>query len=236
MNNSDFLDTIKVSFKKYLETGSRSNKKLGILHGAIAKDFAEILGEEYKIHSLGYGEGKEKCVTGRYMDKKVDIAIEKDGKIIAAIALKFIMSNYSQNSINYFENMIGETVNIRAMGIPYFQIFIVPTQIPYFKGKKRKITKYETVTNHNLEKYIKISYENPSNSIGTPNEMLMYLVDFPKLSLNEINTEEKYIQYFSKNENFKIVPSKENHNFGPVIIYNNYEEFKNKVCTYVESI
>ena len=76
MDNKEFIKVMKNSFDKYLETGSRSNEKLKILHGAIAEDIAEKLGEDYKIHSLGYGNGREVAMKGRYMDKKVDIAIK----------------------------------------------------------------------------------------------------------------------------------------------------------------
>ena len=38
MNNRDFLDCLKDSFVKFLETHSRSNEKLKVLHGAVAAD------------------------------------------------------------------------------------------------------------------------------------------------------------------------------------------------------
>lgn len=119
MNNDEFLDIIKQSFKKCLETSTRSNKKLKILHGAIAKDLQEKLGNNFKIYSLGYGNDREEKIQGRYINKDVDIVVENNGLKIG-IALKFIMGNYFQNSNNYFENMLGETANIRSSNIPYF--------------------------------------------------------------------------------------------------------------------
>ena len=62
---------------------------------------------------------------GRYINKNVDIVIYKR-TVIAGIGVKFVMQNYSQNSNNYFENMLGETANIRSKNIPYFQIFVIP--------------------------------------------------------------------------------------------------------------
>ena len=112
MDNQEFL-VVGNSFKKFLETGSRSNEKLKILHGAIAKDLKSRLGNRYLIQSLGIGNGKE---------------------IIAGIGVKFVMQNYSQNSNNYFENMLGETANIRCANILYFQIFIIPDKLPYYKN------------------------------------------------------------------------------------------------------
>ena len=55
MDNQEFLTVVGNSFKKFLETGSRSNEKLKILHGAIAKDLKERLGDGYSVYSLGIG-------------------------------------------------------------------------------------------------------------------------------------------------------------------------------------
>ena len=132
MNNFQFLTVLKKSFIAYLQTGARSNKKLEILHGAISRDLCERINDEkYSISSLGYGIGKERKIIGRYVDKKVDITVCENNIPIAGIAVKYVMSNYSQNSNNYFENMLGETANIRSARIPYFQIFIIPDRIPY---------------------------------------------------------------------------------------------------------
>ena len=100
MNNQEFLDIVAQSFVVFLETGSRSNQKLKILHGAISNDFQKRLGVLYKIKSLGIGDGKEQLLKGRYVDKKVDITIYKKDLPIAGIGVKFVMQNYCQNANN----------------------------------------------------------------------------------------------------------------------------------------
>lgn len=138
MNNLQFLEVLKKSFIKYLETGPRSNEKLKILHGAISEDLynklkiSNDIDSEYSVSSLGFNTGREGSIPGRYMDKIVDIRIDRHSNPIAGIAVKYVMSNYMQNSNNYFENMLGETANLRSNRIPYFQIFIIPDKIPYF--------------------------------------------------------------------------------------------------------
>lgn len=125
MTNDDFLRVIKESFARYLAVGtSRSTAKLKTLHGHIASDLEELLGEGFSIRSQGYGNDKEGSIDGRYYPKNVDITILKNNKPVAGYAVKFVMRNYSQNSNNYFENMLGETANIRANSIPYFQVFV----------------------------------------------------------------------------------------------------------------
>ena len=135
MNNTQFLECITKSFLKFLDTGSRSNEKLKILHGAIAKDLSIRLGDNYQIKSLGFSDNKEGKIKGRYIDKDVDITIYKDSEPIAGIGVKFVMQNYAQNSNNYFENMLGETANIRSNRIPYFQIFITSKEVFLINGK-----------------------------------------------------------------------------------------------------
>lgn len=64
MNNKKFLETVSESFIKFLQTHSRSNEKLKILHGAIAKDLEKRLGSKYTVSSLGLGKGKEAKMGG----------------------------------------------------------------------------------------------------------------------------------------------------------------------------
>ena len=234
MNDEQFLNKIKESFYEYLNTSSRSNKKLKILHGAIAKDINDRLENKYEISSLGYNSGEESGVLGRYMPKKVDIAIGKDNKIKGSIGLKFIMSNYSQNSNNYFENMLGETANIRMNGKPYFQILILPSCLPYFKND-RTISYYEIITKHKLEKYINLSYDNVDACMHIPNKTLIYIVDMKKVP-SYIKNKDDYIYYYLNNQDFDIVKNNTEYGFGPNVIYNNYDKFIDEICHFIESL
>ena len=235
MSNEEFLNIVKESFDRYLETGSRSNEKLKILHGAITKDLHERLGLEYDLHSLGYGDDREVSMTGRYMDKKVDIAVEKNGSVISAVALKFIMRNYSQNSNNYFENMLGETANIRSAGKPYFQIIIIPSKVPYFKNDG-ELDHIETITENNLLKYIKLSNDNIEEFMHTPTKTLIYLVDMPEVSLSTVRNNVDYVTYYQTNNNYSVMESTEPYGFGNAVIYNDYNKFIDKVVHYIKSI
>lgn len=228
LSNSQFLDVIKDSFKTYLSVGtSRSTAKLKSLHGKIARDLQEAFGPEYTIQSQGYGMDKEGCLDGRYYPKNVDITISLRGKPVAGYAVKFVMRNYSQNSNNYFENMLGETANLRANAIPYFQIFIIFDKVPYYKAGGT-FQKWDVITQHNLDKYVKISADNPDTFFHTPDKTLVVL-----LSLKEqpgktfINDSDYAAHYLSRiNENGLISYSnKINDVFGDSVILNNYEDY-----------
>lgn len=235
LNNHDFLNVLKESFITYLKTSERSNKKLKVLHGEISKDIDKrFCDKKYSVSSLGYGVGKEKIIQGRYLNKAVDISILENEKEIAGIAVKFVMSNYSQNSNNYFENMLGETANLRSARIPYFQILVLPNRIPYF-NKSGVIKKWERITNHNIEKYIKLSNDNIDYYLHTPNKTLIYIVDLTPEASELIKNKNDFINFYLHNK-FEVTTSSLSFNFGDSIIYNNYERFANKVVYTVKSL
>lgn len=232
MDNQEFLTVVGNSFKKFLETSSRSNEKLKILHGAIAKDLESRLGRGYSIQSLGIGNGKEMKIDGRYIDKTVDITILKNAKPIAGIGVKFVMQNYAQNSNNYFENMLGETANIRCANIPYFQIFIIPDKLPYYKTDGT-IQKWEEFTAHNSEKYMTLSKDDIQTSIHTPTKTLLFVIHLPEIE-KRIKDKRGYVSYYSEQENMCVCESQAEYgNFSSAVIYNDYEDFAEKVAHYI---
>ena len=234
MSDKKFLIKIGEAFYKYLDTDSGSNEKLKILHGFIASDLKSRLGDNFEIHSLGYGDGKEYSVKGKYMDKKVDIAVLKDGEILAAFGLKFIMRNYKQNSNNYFENMLGETANIRLNGIPYFQIIIMPSTVPYF-DKYKKITRPDILTSHNLSKYINLSNDDVNKYIHIPNKTLIYIVDIPGYP-ETVKDFSQYINYYKNIDNFVVSKNKGLHEFGDSFVYNDYDGFIQEIVDLILSM
>ena len=237
MNNNQFLQTIANSFIRFLETSARSNKKLIILHGEIAKDIKEKLGKEYGIKSLGTGDGKEGKMDGRYMEKTVDILISKNEEDVAGIGVKFVMNNYSQNSNNYFENMLGETANIRTKGKKYFQILVLPKELPYYDNSG-KITKWEKITEHNIDKYTALSNDDIDIYLHTPTKTLLCIIKLPDCDHKIINTKAKYKKYYL---GIKDSLSIKNSNgismrLGRTLILNDYEEFIDKVVHSIKSI
>lgn len=233
MDNREFLIVVRDSFKKFLETGSRSNEKLKILHGAISKDLQSRLGSGYHVQSLGVGDGKEIKIDGRYIDKAVDITILKDNVPIAGIGVKFVMQNYSQNSNNYFENMLGETANIRCANIPYFQIFIIPDRLPYYKNDGT-FQKWEEFTVHNSQKYLTLSRDNVETSVHTPTKTLLFVVHLPEIQ-GVVKDKKEYVEYYSNYNNMCLHESETPFgNFSSAVVYNDYEDFVRKVVHYIE--
>lgn len=242
LSNRQFLDKIQTSFKEFINCGtSRSTAKLKPLHGAIARDIADRLGYGYKVWSQGYAEDKEKKIDGRYIDKMVDITIEdiRTRKPVAGIAVKFVMQNYSQNSNNYFENMLGETANIRTANCPYFQIFIILDKLPYYQNSGN-LTKWEEFTDHNMHKYCELAKDNIDAFLHTPNKTLIYVVHVnPDVPYNT-DTKKEYMSFYNDHIN-EIHITDSTHRYrelveGGTIILNNYELFMEKVFHTVKSI
>ena len=231
----DFLNILTNSFKKFLTTGSRSNEKLKILHGAIATDLQQRIGLEYGIQSLGYGDGREGVIDGRYIEKKADITITRGDANVAGIAVKFVMQNYSQNSNNYFENMLGETANIRSKRIPYFQIFIIPDKMPYYDNKGN-LRKWETFTLHNVRKYLLLSRDDINVNAHTPTKTLLFVVHLPDLK-TQITNKTEYINAYLGMNYMRIEVS--NHDYGEFdssVVLNDYDKFMDKISHYILSI
>lgn len=126
----------------------------------------------------------------------MDIQISNNSKPIAGYAIKFVMRNYSQNSNNYFENMLGETANIRSNQIPYFQIFIIFEKVPYYKNK-REFLKYDVISHHHLQKYIALSKDNPSAFYHTPDKTLIILLKLKEKPNHKFKNSKEYAQYYN---------------------------------------
>lgn len=234
MNNQEFVGAIEKSFVEFIKSGtSRSTKKLVPLHGAIARDVLNRLGESherYSVMSQGFASGKEGTISGRYMDKKVDITIFKDERAVGGIAVKFVMQNYSQNSNNYFENMLGETANIRSAQCPYFQVFIIPQKLPYY-DRNKVIKHWESFTDNNIHKYCVLDGDNPAELLHSPNKTLIYVIDLPDVShVDTLDSYRRaYYDFFEENGESGFLRVASIAQFNNSVILNDYESFADKV-------
>lgn len=151
-------EILKESFKCYLINGASSTKKLIYPHYWIREKLKSYFDDSYEFYSYGINNShydKEISVKGFAYEKKPDITIIKDGDVVGVISFKFVSSNYSQNSNNYFENLLGECFNIQAKGIPFCHILVMRDKIPYFYSNG-DYKNCEKLKNHHLDKYFKL--------------------------------------------------------------------------------
>ena len=156
-------------------------------------------------------------------------------EVVAGIGVKFVMQNYSQNSNNYFENMLGETANIRCSNVPYFQIFIIPEAMPYYK-KNGEISKWETFTQHNAFKHIKLSEDNAEVMVHTPTKTLLFVISLPQMPSDPADRNE-YNEYYRKMHSIPVSLSKNSFGrFQRAVFFNDYDDFADKVVYYVKAM
>lgn len=175
-----FLKAISKTFRAYNAYGARSNKKLIPIHKWFANVIESKLGEGYSVKSLGK-DGEHK-LDGKYYPKTLDISIFKNRKIITTISFKFVTSNYKQNSNNYFENLLGETANIRRVNVGFAHFLVLRAHTPYYdknkgnlRGQEKKI---EVINDNDLSKYIKLF--NDLDFPHKPEVLGMAIIDFDK--------------------------------------------------------
>ena len=158
-----FRKSLEEGYKKYLSVHPRSSKKIEPIHQCISEIILSKLGGEKKgfsIKSMGIDDNKEFSVEGKYFSKNIDITILYNNEPISGLGFKFITSNYKQNSNNYFENMLGETANLKRADFLYGQVLVFKHKMPYYSSDKKTFTKIEHINEKNLAKYVKLHNDN----------------------------------------------------------------------------
>ena len=186
---------------KFLEkrpTMTRSPQVTKELHTYIKNQIQEYLGDNYKCIAQ---DTKEVTVSGFFGTKKCDITIKKDKKIVGIVAVKVIRSSYKKNANNYFENMIGETVNLKMMGIKVMQVIIIPETVLF---KEAGIIKEETINDTQLHKYQKL---NDSDMIYKPDVLHLHML---KMDYKNFLAENSSLEYFKDFDLIRFLKSRQN--------------------------
>ena len=147
-----FLQAAQTSYEVFLEHGPHSNEKLKVFHGRVQDELKRELGDEYNFMGYTPDGGKEALISGLYYDKRVGVLISRDGQELGVVSIKFVISNYWQNSVNYLEQQLGETANLRRKNIVYGNLFCVTNPISYNR-RSGKIARYEHLREHDIQRY-----------------------------------------------------------------------------------
>ncbi len=157
-----FKKSLEEGYKKYLSVHPRSSEKIIPMHKCLSEIILSKLNEKkgYTIKSMGIDDNKEFKFKGKYYAKDIDITVLHNNKPISGLGFKFITSNYKQNSNNYFENMLGETANLKRADFLYGQVLIFKHKMPYYSSDKKTFTKIEHINEKNIAKYIRLHNDN----------------------------------------------------------------------------
>ena len=169
-----FLGAMQQSYQKVLDHGTRSNEKTKVLHGWVQEEMARELGNDYTFVGQTPMDSTEANVSGMYYDKDVDVLIIRNEHELGVISIKFVISNYWQNAINYFEQQIGETANLRRKNVVYGNLFCVTNPIPY-KKRSGEISRLERIRERDIQRYGKLRADH--EHAHAPDEMALGIVD-----------------------------------------------------------
>jgi len=157
--NDEILLALKQSIEQYYSKGVRSSAKLVPLHSFINcivnHKLKSLNPDIHKNITIFSHPEKEIRVHGMIYSKNVDVTVKYKSHNIGLISIKFIMSNYSQNNINYLETMLGECANLKTSSKRVFwhPIFIF-NKIPYF-NKNNLIERNESIKLNKYNKLVK---------------------------------------------------------------------------------
>ena len=169
-----FLTAMQRSYQMVQEHGPRSTQKTRVLHGWVQDELRRELRDNYTFTGQSPTSAHEANVGGMYYGKDVDVLISRDEHELGVISIKFVISNYRQNSINYFEQQIGETANLRRRNIVYGNLFCVTNPIPY-KNRAGQITRRERIQEHDIQRYANLRADHVS--LHSPQEMAIGIVE-----------------------------------------------------------
>ena len=133
--------------------------------------------------------------------------------------------------------MLGETANIRTNKIPYFQIFIIFEKVSYYKNSG-EFQKYDILTQHNIDKYIKLSQDNADVFFHTPNKTLFVIIKLKEKTENyKFKDKKEYIEYYKSvidDKNLMKYSDKIADDFDNGVILNDYENFIERTCLLIK--
>ncbi len=176
-----FRQSLEDGYKKYLSTHPRSSEKIVPMHKAISEMILSELNKDgrsdYTVKSMGIGDNREYKFSGRYYSKDIDITVFYKSKPISGLGFKFITSNYKQNSNNYFENMLGETANLKRADFLYGQVIVLKHKMPYYSSDKKTFTKIEHIDDLNLKKYVSLDIDNGIDLYHKPDILYLSFIE-----------------------------------------------------------
>lgn len=166
-----FIDCIKESYQNMGSSGKTSPERIKPFHSFIAKILQYKLGTDYEIFASGYSYGREAKLQSAFGEKNVDICVKKDGKVLGAIAFKLMSNNFKQNLNNFSESLLGESIQMRELKLPYAFCYLIPEKAMYLT-KNNTFKKIDKLTQKDLEKYFKM-INDPSYKQRTPDSLFI---------------------------------------------------------------
>lgn len=179
--NNAFQQILRKCIELYFIHGSQSSEKLKPLHYFVNQTIQSLLPNDgrWRIVSYTPTSSHEASVPGYFNPKNVDVTVFYNNKPMGAVSVKFVMSNYSQNSINYFEAMLGECLNLKLVHphMKFWHFFVCFDQVPYFDNKGNMV-KMESASKGDLVNKFEKVFTARQKSYLTPDFISATFVKF----------------------------------------------------------
>lgn len=94
-------------------------------------------------------------------------------------------------------------------------------------NRSGELSRWETFTAHNAEKYVTLSQDDASIYFHTPNKTLIYVVHIP--DNDSLSTSREYMDYYRRLNPSLSLTEHDYNDFGNGVIFNDYELFIEKV-------
>lgn len=143
-----FASAAKDSFNAYLDFGARDPRKVLPLHSSIKESFAV-----YELNAR-----LEYHFNGKFYTKRCDVAVEPsmDGLAKGVVLAKYPLTSYKKNSTNYFEGLLGETLNIQQAGALCGHFIFLPAQSPNL-DRDGVVRGINFITDSDIDRYRKLA-------------------------------------------------------------------------------
>lgn len=169
--NKEFLNCINESYYNMAKNGQSSSTRVEPFHSFLAKILQYKLGQNYEVRAKGYSYAKETKLDGNFHAKNLDISISKNGKYVGAIAFKLMTNNFKQNLGNFTEGLLGETAQMKGVGMAYAFCYLIP-EVHLYLTNKNELKEIIKLTQNDLETYYNIANDE-SYKNRTPDSMFI---------------------------------------------------------------
>ena len=173
----------------------RSPRKLDILHGWLREELLQRL-PGFEIFGKTEDDSqysREIRVDGKYYRKRVDLLIARDGHHLGVISVKFVLSSYKKNAINYFEHQLGETANLRGQRLIYGNVMFLPDPIPLTREEEyfgSGILKTESVNSESVRRYARLCEDHDNIVVPDVQALVIAILDKTHDSIVGLATED----------------------------------------------
>jgi hypothetical protein len=150
-NQDEFIAAAELSYRaidREINSKKRSPIRLKAIQDQILANLRDSFGPNASAE-----DAHLQPVDGLYHRKNFPIVVKRNDEPVLCIGTTFTLGGYESNIINYFQSILGESVNLQMSGKNYASIQIIPTQI---KRTNNGNVTYDDIKPSNFRKFYEL--------------------------------------------------------------------------------